>query len=79
MKLISYGSFIALLQSFCYGDAGFNIGRPKAPCFALLTGIDKLPDFEFIKKILTWKKGGYNDYNSSYMPPSNGCWVDWHF
>ena len=49
MKLIVYISFIALLPTFCFADAGFNIGRPKAPCNAVFTGMDKLPDYVFLE------------------------------
>ncbi|HEY8690719.1 MAG TPA: hypothetical protein VIM07_15895 [Chitinophagaceae bacterium] len=49
MKLLVYLNLIALLPVFCYADAGFNIGRPKAPCYAVFKGIDKLSDYEFIK------------------------------
>ena len=30
MKLLVYLNFIAVLPSFCFADAGFNLGRPKA-------------------------------------------------
>lgn len=49
MKFILYLFFIALLPTFCYADAGFNIGRPKAPCYAVFKGIEKLSEYEFIK------------------------------
>jgi hypothetical protein len=49
MKLFFYLNFIVLLPTFCYADAGFNLGRPKAPCVAVFKGIDKLNDFEIIK------------------------------
>ncbi|MEO5782687.1 MAG: hypothetical protein ABIQ07_05410 [Ginsengibacter sp.] len=49
MKLIVYVSFIALLPYFCFADAGFNIRRPKAPCYAVFTGMDKLPDYVFLE------------------------------
>jgi hypothetical protein len=49
MKLFFYLNFIVLLPTFCYADAGFNLGRPKAPCVAVVKGIDKLNDFEIIK------------------------------
>lgn len=49
MRFLLYLYFIVLLPAFCYADAGFNIGRPKAPCYAVFKGIDKLNDFEFFK------------------------------
>lgn len=49
MKQLPYLVLIALLPAFCYGDAGFNLGRPKAPCIAVFKGIDKFSDYEFIK------------------------------
>ena len=72
MKLIVYISFIALLPSFCFADAGFNIGRPKAPCSAVFTGIDKLNDFEFIKTGFDEENMRKDkDYNSSDMLANN--------
>lgn len=38
-----------MVPAACFADAGFNIGRPKAPCFAVFTGIDQLPGYEFFK------------------------------
>lgn len=49
MKLIVYLNFIALLPAFCYADAGPNIGRPKAPCYAVFTGMNKLSDYVFLE------------------------------
>ena len=40
---------ILLFPSFALADAGPNIGRPKAPCYAIFMGIDKLTDYEFFK------------------------------
>jgi hypothetical protein len=48
MKSI-YVIFCILLPCFCFADAGFNITRPKAPCYAVFKGIDKMPEFEFYK------------------------------
>lgn len=49
MRFVFWLYLITLLPAFGYADAGFNIGRPKAPCYAVFTGIDKLSDFEFFK------------------------------
>lgn len=49
MRIISWLYLLTLLPLFSYADAGFNIGRPKAPCYAVFTGIDKLAEYEFIK------------------------------
>ncbi len=49
MKLFACLNFIALLPLFCFADAGFNLGRPKPPCYVVFKGIDKLNDFELIK------------------------------
>ena len=49
MKFLLYLYFIVLLPAFSYADAGFNIQRLKAPCYAVIKGIDKLNDYEFIK------------------------------
>jgi|GEM_PF-4745633 len=49
MKLIVYLTLNAFLPAFCYADAGPNIGRPKAPCMAVFTGIDKLNGYEVFK------------------------------
>ena len=49
MKFLLYLYFIALLPTSCYADAGFNIQRVEAPCYAVIKGIDKLNDYEFIK------------------------------
>lgn len=58
MKFLLYLYFIVLLPAFSYADAGFNIGRPKAPCYAVFKGIDKLNDYEFFKSGKDYK----NDY-----------------
>ena len=49
MKFLYFLLGLAMLPSFCLADAGFNIRRPKAPCFAVFTGIDQLPGYEFFK------------------------------
>ncbi len=49
MKLFVYLNLIALLPTFRFADAGFNIGRPKAPCYAVFTGIDKLSNYVFLE------------------------------
>ena len=49
MKIFVYLYFIALSPAFCFADAGFNIGRPKAPCIAVFKGIDKLNEYEIFK------------------------------
>lgn len=46
MRFIHCVYFIALFPSFCFADDGFDIGRPKAPCYAVLTGVDKLGGYE---------------------------------
>lgn len=48
MKFIVCLYFIALFPSFCLADDGFDIGRPKAPCYAVLTGVDKLGGYEVL-------------------------------
>jgi hypothetical protein len=44
MKFIISLYIVALLPSFSLADTGFDIGRPKAPCYAVFTGIEKLSD-----------------------------------
>jgi hypothetical protein len=38
-----------LLPFFCFADAGFNITRPKAPCYAVFKGVNQMQGFEFYK------------------------------
>lgn len=78
MKLIVYLSFIALLPSFCFADAGFNIGRPKAPCYALFTGIDKLSDYAILQ-YLGYELNNYSAINNNermriYYAEGEGRW-----
>lgn len=64
MKFILSLYLLALIPGFLYADAGFNIRRPKAPCYAVFKGIDKLPEFEFFKNIENDKgkdKGRFTD------------------
>lgn len=49
MKIALFLFCIALLPAFCFADAGFNIGRPKAPCYAVFKGMNSLTGFEFYK------------------------------
>lgn len=53
-----------LIPLYARPDAGFNIGRPKAPCHAVFTGINDQPAFEFY---LTGASGyrGRNEMDSS--------------
>lgn len=48
MRFIFHLIFL-LVPMFCYADAGFNIRRDKAPCYAVFKGIDKLDDYELFK------------------------------
>ena len=51
MKSIISIFLIVLLPSLALADAGPNIGRPKAPCYAVFTGLDKLQDYDLFKII----------------------------
>ena len=58
-----------VLPIVVFADAGFNIRREKAPCYAVFTGIDKLDGYEFFK---TWS--GYRshtDFDSTNLLHDN--------
>ena len=51
MKFILSVFLIVSLPSLVWADAGPNIGRPKAPCYAEFTGLDKLQNYDLFKTI----------------------------
>lgn len=64
MKNLFYLLVILLLPHLVKADAGPNIGRPKAPCFAVFSGIDNLPEFEFFK-IINRGNGSVDEIDST--------------
>lgn len=59
--------FLMLAPVFAFADAGFNIERTKAPCFAVFKGIDKLKGYEFFKiSINDERRGSGNIFDSSH-------------
>ena len=72
MKFALYLYFFTVLPAFTLADAGPNIRRPKAPCYAVFTGIDKLSNFEFYKTSEYEEiRNGDRIFDSSYTLKNN--------
>ena len=61
MKSLISLTLILTLPIWSFADAGFNIRREKAPCFAVFTGIDKLNGYEFFKIPLSDRESDHID------------------